>query len=930
LIVALAPIADLVEREPADARPARGRQVTFEVAGAQGGRNGGRGAVIRATADLAPGTAVRVTVGGTNGYNGGGAPGPSRNVTPGPGGGASDLRIGGTNPNHRVLVAAGGGGRGGQYVQNRPAGSGGNAAATGNGGNGGNGTGNRRGYGGYGGTSRTGGQGGGTSWCRSGPCVGSNGALGAGGRGGTSTYSGGGGGGGGFYGGGGGGAGFRYQTIDGAGGGGGGSSYVNPSLFLSGPSVARSGVRSGNGQVRISLDGGATWVATYEYSRSARTYTVPWPATVDRLDVTTGPVAGGTSVTLTGQHLSDVTAVSFCGTAGGSLAVVSDTTVTVETPAGSVGGCDVVLQTNANGSTSLPDAFRYYAVPAVATASPAAGPLGGGSIELTGSGFSGTDKVTIGGQKAAFSVNSDTSITATAPPAAAGEAAIAVTTKDASGTGPATFTYTEAPAITSVTPSVGPIAGGTNVTITGTSFGPATAVVFGATPAASFTVDSGTQITATSPALGVGASDVTVTTPGGTAVSAGAFHSYPTPDVTAISSAAGPTAGGDTVVLTGTNLAGVDVVNFGATAATSFTVDSDTEITAVTPAGTAGTVPVGIGNPGAVGTSAVDYTFVEAPTVITVDPVTIESDTSSTVTLTGTHLTGATSVRFGGTDAASFTVDSDTQITAATPSLAVGDHEAEITTAGGTATATVTALTTPTVTSLSPAAGPAVGGTTVTVVGTGLTGTSGVTFDGADAASFTTDSDTQLTIVTPPGDAGVAEIVIENTLHTSQPKVFTFTEPLAVKIVDGGTDVRPGSMVEISGSGFAPNTKIDIRLFSAPRHLGTVSSDDVGRFAASVEIPADTEAGSHLLVATGIDPFGKVQSVSLDVEVLAVRQSAIKAEPTSSSAEPVPSSLAATGRAFGIAARGGLIMLILGALMVSAGRRRSTVRASDR
>ena len=56
------------------------------------------------------------------------------------------------------------------------------------------------------------------------------------------------------------------------------------------------------------------------------------------------------------------------------------------------------------------------------------------------------------------------------------------------------------------------MSGGTIVTITGTDFLAATAVMFGATAAATFTVDSDTQITATSPA-GAGSVHVTVTTP---------------------------------------------------------------------------------------------------------------------------------------------------------------------------------------------------------------------------------------------------------------------------------------------------------------------------------------------------------------------------------------------------------------------------------
>jgi sugar lactone lactonase YvrE len=71
------------------------------------------------------------------------------------------------------------------------------------------------------------------------------------------------------------------------------------------------------------------------------------------------------------------------------------------------------------------------------------------------------------------------------------------------------------PVVTSVTPTSGPVAGGTVVTITGTSFTGATAVNFGSTAATNFTVVSDNSITATTPA-GTGAVDVTVTTPNGT------------------------------------------------------------------------------------------------------------------------------------------------------------------------------------------------------------------------------------------------------------------------------------------------------------------------------------------------------------------------------------------------------------------------------
>ncbi len=77
------------------------------------------------------------------------------------------------------------------------------------------------------------------------------------------------------------------------------------------------------------------------------------------------------------------------------------------------------------------------------------------------------------------------------------------------------------PTVTGISPSQGPLAGGTPVTITGTDFTGATAVDFGTVAASSFTVDSATQITATSPA-GTGKVDVTVVTAKGASATSAA------------------------------------------------------------------------------------------------------------------------------------------------------------------------------------------------------------------------------------------------------------------------------------------------------------------------------------------------------------------------------------------------------------------------
>ncbi len=68
---------------------------------------------------------------------------------------------------------------------------------------------------------------------------------------------------------------------------------------------------------------------------------------------------------------------------------------------------------------------------------------------------------------------------------------------------------------TTLSPSAGPTTGGTAVTLAGADFTGTTAVMFGSTPAASFTVNSDTSLTATSPA-GTGTVDITITNAAGT------------------------------------------------------------------------------------------------------------------------------------------------------------------------------------------------------------------------------------------------------------------------------------------------------------------------------------------------------------------------------------------------------------------------------
>lgn len=142
----------------------------------------------------------------------------------------------------------------------------------------------------------------------------------------------------------------------------------------------------------------------------------------------------------------------------------------------------------------------------------------------------------------------------------------------------------------------------------------------------------------------------------------------------------------------------------------------------------------------------------EAPTVKSISPAAGPVAGGETVTIAGTEFEGATSVKFGSTAAKSFTVDSSESITAVSPA-GTGTVSVFVTTPGGTnpAGTSFAFLAVPTVTRIAPSTGPAAGGTTVKVFGTGFDAASTVSFGTSAAVSVTFQSGGELTAVAPPG-----------------------------------------------------------------------------------------------------------------------------------------------------------------------------------
>jgi hypothetical protein len=389
-----------------------------------------------------------------------------------------------------------------------------------------------------------------------------------------------------------------------------------------------------------------------------------------------------------------------------------------------------------------------------------------------------------------------------------------------------------APTVSSISPSSGPLSGGSSVTISGTHFTGATGVTIGGAAAASLHVVDSTTITCTTPAGSAGTASVLVTTPDGTNAANTLYTYMAVPTVSSISPSSGQLGGGDSVMITGTHFTGATGVTIGGAAATAVSVISPTSLTCSTPAGSLGAASVLVTTPGGTNAANTLFTYVPPPTVTSLSPTSGSSAGGTLVTITGTNFTGATGVTFRNVAATSVTVFSATKITCITPACSVGAASVVVTTAGGANAANNLfsyVPPAPTVTGTaangdSPVgSGSTLGGTLLTITGSNFTGAGSVTIGGVPATNLTVVSDSSITCVTPAGSVGTVGVVVttpsgasaDNDLFEYRLKVpvvnalyATVDTPAGITPASGSSD--GGTRVTITGNYFTGATVVTI------------------------------------------------------------------------------------------------------------------------
>ncbi|WP_091768098.1 fibronectin type III domain-containing protein [Blastococcus aurantiacus] len=120
------------------------------------------------------------------------------------------------------------------------------------------------------------------------------------------------------------------------------------------------------------------------------------------------------------------------------------------------------------------------------------------------------------------------------------------------------------------------------------------------------------------------------------------------------------------------------------------------------------------------------------------------------------------------------------------------------------------------------------------------------------------------------------------------------------------TSLDPGQSITISGTGYMPFSTVTVVVYSSPTVLGTAEADENGAFTFTGTLPEGLAAGSHTLVAAGVDADGNPYHLTQAITVAG------------------GTGLPNTGASVTLPALGGLTALAMGGGLLFAARRRTT------
>ena len=634
------------------------------------------------------------------------------------------------------------------------------------------------------------------------------------------------------------------------------------SVSYGGPTGVAITLPAGTGTVDVTLKTPGFDDSTLE---AAFTYVALGPPAITGLSPTSGPVDGGTVVSITGENLRPETQVYF----GGQLALLMNyggpTGVAVSAPAGT-GTVDVTIKTPGFDDSTLDAAFTYTALgpPMLSSLSPGSGPVEGGTVvSIAGLNLRPESEIFFGAQKAPLlTYGGPAGIAVTAPPGAAGAVDVTLQTPGfESSVLPAAYTYVTAgpPVLTGVTPGNGPVEGGIVVAVTGENFRDNSSVWFGDVQAVAKFYGGDEGIGVLLPAGAAGVTDVTVKTPGfddTTLEKAFVYTEAGDPVISGVSPATGPAEGGIVVAISGENLRPDSTVWFGDQKASQVSFGGPSGIAVSLPPGDAGTVDVVVKTPGypdAALPASFTYTAMGPPSIAGVTPSQGPAVGGIVVAVTGQNLRPESVVWFGGQKAASASYGGPDGIGVVLPAAAAGAVDVIVKTPGFPDAVLQGAFQyveqgPPVALSVVPANGPTDGGIVVVVKGQDLRAESQVWFGEVEApALYATGSD-GLAVALPPAKAGSVDVTVKTPgfVDSKLAQAFTYEPPeVPVGQLILVSQVQP-NMGPTTGGGWALVKGFNLPTDAVVTFGGTPSTEVVplNGQTLSVRVPAAAAAGA--------------------------------------------------------------------------------------
>ncbi len=583
-----------------------------------------------------------------------------------------------------------------------------------------------------------------------------------------------------------------------------------------------------------------------------------YSSTVTAISPTSG--SNGTSVTITGSGFTSPSTVDFGNTAATGVTVGSSgSSITATAPVGT--GTVLVTVTSNGVKAAEPKPINFVYLPEIKSLTPTSGPATGNTgVTISGTGFTSGSAVFFGGVAATgVSVSSDgTTITATSP-GGAGNVQVTVTPSGGSAVVAGQFSYV--PVVTGINPTSGPATGGTGVTISGAGFTPGSTVNFGNNAATGISVNtSGTSIAATVPEGG-GSVQVTVTTNGVQATEPTTVNYLYVTTITSFTPTFGPATGGTGVTISGTGFIPGTAVFFGTTPAANVTVGTNgTTISATSPGG-AGNVQVTVTPSG--GSAVVAGQFSYVPVVTGMTPNTGPATGGTAVKISGAGFTSGSIVNFGSTSITGASVNNTgTTITVISPG-GLGLVTISVTSDGGASPAGSSSNFgyISVVTGVTPNSGPATGGTTVTISGSGFTSDAAVSFGPTPATDVTVNSTGNSITATSPGGTGVVQVSITTATGTSSLNTpsdnFRYL-PTVAGLNPSNGNANGGTSVIVTGSGFTGATKVSFGSTNASK-FSVVSDTKITAISpagtGTVVVLVTTPSGTAAVTTTTVDDF---------------------------------------------------------------------------